>query len=84
MRAKCVHFGARVDLGALHGIRCSAGGKIGTYPMANAQARDALYARCCVGGARCPIRETGRASIDDVALIQLIASARRRKANVQA
>ena len=82
MRAKCVHFGSRVDLGTLHGIRCGAGGRISTYPMANARARDALYARCCVGGARCPIRETGRAGIDDVALIRLIASARRRKANV--
>lgn len=82
--ARCNLFSARIDVGALHGIRCSACGRTSTYPMGSAAARDAMYARCCVGGARCPIREQQRAGMEDGELIQrmIVRAQRRRCAHV--
>lgn len=78
--ARCNLFSARIDVGALHGIRCSACGRTKTYPFSSATARDAMYARCCVGGARCKIRGQQRTGIEDGELIQrMVARAQRRR-----
>ena len=68
--ARCSLFSARIDVGTLHGIRCSACGHASTYPMSSTAARDAMYARCCVGGAGCSILASQRAGIEDAELIK--------------